>query len=207
MPKNIIFDWSGVVKDALECHLWLVNKIFKEFGAKEISMEELKENWEQPHMIFYNKYLPDLTNEEEEGAYKKGILSEECPKSKDYPGICEFIKKLKAEGYFLGVITTDISETILPEIKSYGLENIFDEVITNSFDKIISLKNMLEKRKLNPAKTYFIGDSNHEIVAGQATGVKTIAVTWGFNTEEYLKLKNPDFVVHNIKELENILLK
>jgi len=42
--KNIIFDWSGVIKDALECHLWTVNRIFKKFGAKEISMEELKEN-------------------------------------------------------------------------------------------------------------------------------------------------------------------
>jgi len=46
MFKNIIFDWSGVIKDALECHLWLVNRIFKKFGAEEISMEELKEEWE-----------------------------------------------------------------------------------------------------------------------------------------------------------------
>ncbi|MDP3883083.1 MAG: HAD family hydrolase [Candidatus Staskawiczbacteria bacterium] len=206
MIKNVIFDWSGVVKDALECHLWLVNRIFKKFGAKEISLEELKENWEQPHMGFYNKYLPNLTAEAEEEVYKEGILSEKCPKSKDYPGICEFIKKLKEKGFFLGIISSDLPDTILPEIKNYGLENIFDEVVFLSVDKEISLKNMIEKFKLNPVQTYFIGDSNHEIIAGKATGVKTIAVTWGFNTEEYLKLKNPDYLTHNIKELEDILL-
>jgi phosphoglycolate phosphatase-like HAD superfamily hydrolase len=65
---------------------------------------------------------------------------------------------------------------------------------------------MLEKYDLRPSKTVFIGDSNHEIMAGQATRVKTIAVTWGFNTEEYLKSKGPDFLVHNVKELEKILL-
>lgn len=207
MFKNIIFDWTGVVKDGLECHLWLVNKIFKKFGAKEISLEELKETWEQPHMGFYNKHLPNLTEEEEVEAYKEGILSRECPESKDFPEICEFIRKLKEKDYFLGVISSDLPETILLEIKKYGLENIFDEVIFSSADKTTSLKNMIEKFKLDPVETYFIGDSNHEIIAGKAIGVKTIAVTWGLNTKEYLKSKNPDFVVHNIKELKNILLK
>ena len=207
MFKNIIFDWSGVIKDALECHLWLVNEIFKKFGAKEISMEELKEEWEQPHMIFYNKYLPNLTEGEEWEAYKEGILSKDCPKSNDFPGICGLIKKLKAKGYFLGVITTDLAETILPEIKNYGLENIFNEVVTDSSDKIVSLKNMLRKYNFNPAETFFIGDSNHEIIAGKVTGVKTVAVTWGFNTEKYLKSKGPDYLAHNIKELENFLIK
>lgn len=207
MFKSVIFDWSGVVKDALECHLWLVNKIFKKFGAEEISMEELKEKWEQPHMGFYNKYLPNLTEEEEEEAYKEGILSEECPKSYAFPGIVEFIKRLKEEGCFLGVISTDLADTILPEIVDYELENIFDEVITSSADKKLSLKNMIEKFKLNPEETYFIGDSNHEIIAAKENNAKSIAVTWGFNTEEYLKEKTPDYLVHNIKELENILLK
>lgn len=204
--KNIIFDWSGVIKDALESHLWVVNRIFKNFGAEEISIEELKENWVQPHMPFYNKYLPNLTEEEEVESYKESILSKECPKSKDYPGISELIKRLKNDGCFIGIISTDFPDTIMPEIKSYGLENIFDDVITRSDDKIISLKNMLEKFGLNSEETCFIGDSNHEIIAGKATGVKAVAVTWGFNKEEYLKSKNPDYLVHNIKELENILL-
>lgn len=207
MSKNIIFDWSGVVKDAFGCHLWVVNKMFKKFGVKELTMAELKENWEQPHMSFYNKYLPGLTDTEQDSLYKEAILNSNCPKSKDYPGVCEFIKKLKKEGFFLGVISTDLSETLLPEIKKYGLENVFDEVITDSSDKVAALKNMMEKFELKPAETFFIGDSNHEILASRENGTKSIAVTWGFNTEEYLKSKNPDYLVHNIKELEEVLLK
>lgn len=207
MFKNIIFDWSGVVKDSLGAHLWLVNEIFRKFGAEEISMEELKENWVQPHMAFYNKYLPNITHEQEAAAYKEAILSKECPKSNSYAGICELIKSLKEKGFFLGVISTDFPETIIPEIKSYGLENIFDQVITRAHDKIISLKDTIEKFKLNPEETYFIGDSNHEIIASKENGAKSIAVTWGYNTEEYLKEKEPDYIVHNIKELEEVLLK
>jgi len=95
----------------------------------------------------------------------------------------------------------------LPEIKNYGLENIFDEVTTNAADKIVSLGKMVKKFGLNSEETYFVGDSNHEIIASKEAGAKSIAVTWGYNTEEYLKSKNPDYLVHNIKELEEILLK
>ena len=157
-------------------------------------------------MGFYNKYLPDLIEEVEIEAYKQAILSEDCPKSRAYPGICEFIKKLKKQNFFLGVISSDLPDTILPEIKNYGFKDVFDEVIFLSSDKTVSLNNMIKKFKLNPAETFFVGDSNHEIMAGKATMVKTIAVTWGINTEEYLKAKDPDYLVHNVNELDKILL-
>ena len=147
MFKNVIFDWSGVIKDALECHLWVVNNIFKEFGIKEISEKELQENWEQPHMLFYNKYLPNLTEEEQLPVYKKIILGRDCPKSKSIPGMCELIKRLKGKGYFLGVISTDLSETIFPELKEYGLEDVFDNVVARSLIKGVSLKEMALKLK------------------------------------------------------------
>lgn len=68
--KNIIFDWSGVIKDAFESHLWVVNRIFKKYGLKGLSSEELRENWQEPFMLFFNKYLPDLTIEEERKRYQ-----------------------------------------------------------------------------------------------------------------------------------------
>jgi phosphoglycolate phosphatase-like HAD superfamily hydrolase len=117
--KNIIFDWSGVIKDALEGHLWIVNRIFKDFGAEEILLEEFKENWEQPYFLFYKKYLPNITIKEEQIAYREALFHKDCPKSKDFPGIVELIKKMKEKGYFLTVMSSDFSETVFAEIKGY----------------------------------------------------------------------------------------
>jgi pyrophosphatase PpaX len=207
MKKNIIFDWTGVIKDSVKSHLWIVNKIFKELGGKEISLEELKENWEQPHMNFYNRYIPDLTFEKEEEIYKKAILDKDCPKSKAFPGIIDFIKRLKEEGYFIAVISSDLPETILLDIKEYGLEDIFDDFIFNIYDKTEALMNLIEKNKLNPKETFFIGDSNCEIESALKVGAKSIAVTWGLTSEEKLRNKNPNFIVKNLKELEEIVFK
>ena len=70
MIKNIIFDWSGVINDSVENLLIVVNQIFAELHLNPISLMELKENWEQPYMRFYNKYAPNLTLEEEIAAYR-----------------------------------------------------------------------------------------------------------------------------------------
>ena len=180
--------------------------MFKKFGIKEISLKELKENWKQPYMLFFNQYLPNLTIEEEQAAYKEIMFHKDRPESKDFPGIVELIKQLKQKNIFLAVISSDFPDTVFPEIKEYDLENIFDDVITNAHDKVEAIHNLMKKYNVDPGETFFVGDSNHEIEAGKQAKVKTIAVTWGFSTEQKLKLENPDFIVHNSEELKDVVL-
>jgi len=92
-------------------------------------------------------------------------------------------------------------------MKEYGLENIFENVDTNVHDKTKAVSDLIEKGKLEKSSTYFIGDTNHEIEVSKALGIKSIAVTWGTCTEKNLRLETPDFVVHDVKELEEILIK
>jgi len=204
--KNVIFDWSGVIKDCLDVHLWSVNEMMKIFGGSIISKEELMQEWKQPYMNFWNKYFPNLTLEEEQKVYHEMLLRSDCPKSYSYPGIVEIIKKLKTSGAFLAIISSDSPKTILSEIAGYGLENIFDEVITNVPDKADGMSKVLSENNLNKEETIFIGDSNHEIEVGKLFGTKTMGVTWGFCPEERLKGLYPDYLVHNAKELESVLL-
>ena len=63
MFKNVIFDWSGVVKDSFEAHVWSVGEMMKTFGGQPITPEELKNKWRQPYMDFWHMYFPDLTME------------------------------------------------------------------------------------------------------------------------------------------------
>jgi len=206
MPKfkYIIFDWSGVINDSIENHLCVINKMFKELGAKEISLEELKENYELPYMRFYNKYLPDLTLEEQQAAYRRAVF--ECPKGKPYPGIADILKEFKKAGIKMVVLSSDIPETLQPEMKSFGLENIFIDVITDAHDKSEGIYELMARNNFVKEETIFIGDSNHEIEEGKSAGVKTGAVTWGFNTEQRLKDLNPDFMIRNLDNLRSVIL-
>lgn len=207
MFKNIIFDWSGVIRDSADHQLWVVNKMFDGAGAREISMQELKENWEQPYMGFYNKYVPQWTLEQEQKAFREAIARKDCPKSHPYKDVVELIRKLEERGVLMVVLSGDDPTTIFPDVKQFGLENIFKEVVADSYDKAVEIHGLMSRNNFEKEETVFIGDSNHEVEVGKQVGIKTIAVTWGFCTEEKLKNTKPDYLVHNIKELENILLK
>lgn len=207
MFRNIIFDWSGVVKDAEKNFGWIVKKMFEELGGKEISIKEIKKNWEQPYMKFWNRYYPDFSLEEQKKLYHKMIFRKDCPKVSAVSGMPELIKKVKTKGANLSVISSDNTNALLLEVEEYGLKNIFNEIITDVHDKSEGMGSLIKKYKFNLSETVFIGDSNHEIEVGKYFRIKTIAVTWGFSSKDNLKSKKPDYLVDNIEELEKILLK
>ncbi|MDD5605890.1 MAG: HAD hydrolase-like protein [Patescibacteria group bacterium] len=204
--KAVIFDWSGVIKDALTTQLWVVNKMFAHFGVSAISLEELKDNWEQPYMLFFNKYLPELTIEEEQRLYRQIMGEADCPKSSPFPGIVDFIKGLKDQGYFLAVISSDWPETIFPEVTNYGLDNVFDEVSVGVHDKREGVCELVEKYSLDPTNTFLVGDSGHEVDAAKKANITSVAVTWGYDTEAKLESTHPDFIVHTIDELRSAII-
>ena len=148
--KNIIFDWSGVVRDTVTNQMWIVNHIFKKHGIGEISTEEFRENWKQPAVLFYQKYLPEGYNEKERSKlFQKLQLDKDCPKATSFSEVVKLIHKCKKKGYFLAVVSSDFPETLLPEVKEYGLENIFNEIITDANDKLEPVQKIIQKYNLN----------------------------------------------------------
>lgn len=205
--RNVIFDWSGVVKDAVKSQLWIVNRIFSRYGVSEISLEEFRENWEQPYILFYQKYLPkDFTKDDQAKIYREAIFHKDCPKSLAFSGIAAVIQSFQKQGVFLAVVSSDLRETVDSEIKEYGLENAFSEIVTDAHDKFDAVCEIIEKNNLLVQDTFFVGDSNHEIDVAKKLGIKSIAVTWGFNSEQRLRDRNPDYIVNNSEELLNLVL-
>jgi len=205
--KNIIFDWSGVVRDTVTNQMWIINHIFKKYGAEEISTEEFRENWRQPVVLFYQKYLTEGYSEEErEKLFRQLQLDKDCPKAVQFPEVVKLIHKCKEKGYFLAVVSSDFPETLIPEVGEYGLENIFNEIVTEADHKLEALQKIIKENNLNLEDTYFIGDSNHEIDVSREAGIKSIAVTWGFTSEQKLRSRNPDYIVNTVSELENVIL-
>ena len=205
--KNIIFDWSGVVRDTVTNQMWIVNHIFRKYGVGEISTEEFRENWTQPPALFYQKYLPEGYNEEERSKlFQKLQFDKDYPEAVSFPEVVKVMLKCKEKGYSLAVVSSDFPETLLPEVKQYGLENVFSEIITDANDKLEPVQKIIKENNLNLEDTFFVGDSNHEIDIAKITGIKSVAVTWGFTSEQKLRSKNPDYIVHDAQELGDVIL-
>jgi len=204
MFKNVIFDWSGVICDDIFAVYQADMDMFKEFGVEAITFEEFKQQWEMPFMNFLHKYIPNITMEQQGKIFKKAILK--YNQNKIFPGADATVKKLFDHQINLFIVSSDIG-IILDMLKFFKIENLFTEVIYNVHDKTKSVRNLVQKYNLNPDQTIFIGDTNHEIETSKTVGIKSGAVTWGYCLEEKLKALNPDFLIHNFSQLEEIVLK
>ncbi len=63
----------------------------------------------------------------------------------------------------------------------------------------------LEENNLTPSECVMIGDTEGDIIAGRAAGMKTVAVTWGYAEAGELEKSNPDFTVNTMAELQALL--
>jgi phosphoglycolate phosphatase-like HAD superfamily hydrolase len=203
MIKNIIIDWSGVINDNTINVYQAVLMIFKNHSVDPISYEEFRNQWQQPYMLFYNKYMPDLMHEQEQVEYTKAIASQ--PEPKAYPGIVDVLEKAKEQGKNIIILSGDPTEHVEKEIIRYGLENVFTDKYTLVHDKSLVMKEIMEKYNFKADETIFIGDTRHEVESGKSATVQTAAVTWGIDPEEKLKSVSPDFIIHNIEELKSLI--
>ncbi|TFG35964.1 MAG: HAD family hydrolase [Parcubacteria group bacterium] len=207
MIRNIIFDWSGVIVDDLVAVHKTTMLLFKEMGVKEISLAEFKKEWEQPYMLFYNKYNIQIRREEEQAMFRSlyKSVSSECP-SKPYSSVKDTLERFKKSGVNMIVVSSSLVENIEEEIERFGLQGLFNEINGDIHDKAEIIHETIERNNFNPEETIFIGDTTHEVEAGRKANALTATVTWGYQGEDKLKSSNPDFIIHDLKELESVVL-
>ena len=63
---------------------------------------------------------------------------------------------------------------------------------------------MMERNNFVPEETVYFGDMVLDIKAGKKAGVKTVAVSWGYQPREKLKKVDPDFLIDDPLEIKEI---
>jgi pyrophosphatase PpaX len=58
-----------------------------------------------------------------------------------------------------------------------------------------------------PADAVYVGDSPFDVMAANAAGVTSVAVTWGASSDEPLRSASPQHVVTSVAELDTLLAK
>ena|SRR3989344_4901712 len=201
--KNIIFDWSGTLSDDFTSVYQASMLVFKKLGREPISMEEYKREFTLPYMVFWNKYIPELTKEQEDKLYAEAIHQVDEPLI--YDGVKTELERLKSLGINIIVISSHPYDKLIKEAKNYGIESYFNEINGGIHDKVEMILEITKRNNFHPKKTMYIGDVTHDIDAGKKAGVVTIALGWGYQSKEKLMEANPDYYISDIKSLKDLL--
>jgi phosphoglycolate phosphatase len=111
-----------------------------------------------------------------------------------------------SENHTLVIITANAREAVQKTLVQNGLTDcireIYDgEIPGSKADKIVK---SMKKFNFEANQTFMIGDAFSDIIEGKKAGVKTIAVTWGYQPREKLVEANPNFIIEKPADLLEI---
>jgi pyrophosphatase PpaX len=120
-----------------------------------------------------------------------------------YPGAVDVVRALRERGYALAVVTSKANEIATRTLTHVGLAPYFPVVVgvectARHKPDPEPVRFALDQLGAPSASALFVGDSPHDIAAGRAAGVTTVAALWGIFTPEVLRAANPS------RELERI---
>jgi pyrophosphatase PpaX len=129
--------------------------------------------------------------------------------ARPFPGMELVLAKLRDRGYALGVVTSksrQFAERGLRLCNLWEFIEVFISMDDTSRHKPHPepLLLALEKLQVAPAQAVYVGDSRHDMQAGRAAGLRTVAALWGPVPRSELELENPDVLAHTPQILLNI---
>ncbi len=203
--KTFLFDFDGTLTDSMPAVLKIMDIVFEEYKFKidkKVIVDILKDQgvkkvFKEFKIPFYK--IPGLVKKYRT-EYKK-----EIPFLKPAEGIKAAIIKLKDAGVKIGIITSNGRNNVIQFLKFNQL-NIFDYICADVriFGKSKAIKKTIKLNKLDPSNTFLMGDETRDIEAAKKAGVKSVAITWGFQTGTSLQKENPDYILNNPDELLGI---
>jgi len=206
MTKVIIFDFDGTLADTIDILLSITNRLSAEFGFKSATKEELAQlsNLNSWQILQYSGIsifkFPLLIRR------LKAELHSQVPHIQLFPGIKEVLLELKKRGFQLGIITSNSRENVLGALERNGLQDTFTFIYSGStFGKHKVINKWLRIENIHTEKVVYVGDEIRDIDAAKKTGIKVIAVGWGFNSPQALAAQNPNFLIERPQELIEIM--
>ncbi|MEO5799592.1 MAG: HAD-IA family hydrolase [Gemmatimonadales bacterium] len=142
--------------------------------------------------------------------YREYNLAHHDARARAYPGTVDMVRRIKAAGHRLGLVTSKNRGGAERGLKLMGLDGVMEVIV--GADDVVKPKPDPEPvllalaRLSEPAETtIFVGDSHHDIYSGRAAGVLTAGVTWGPFDRAHLEFAAPDYYCDTPEELLTLI--
>ena len=150
-------------------------------------------------------------------AFKERVWTnvvDRMPSVEPFEEVVESLAALRAHGFKLAVVTNTRRAAIEPVLSRWEIRDHFDAVLTiedvsHGKPDPEMLHRALNTLNVSPSRTYILGDSKSDVVAGKRAGIKTIGFSpqanWKYLALEALRFTEPSYLVHSYSDLRDVL--
>ena len=194
----IFFDLDGTLVDSsIGIHNGFTYT-FEQLGVPSPDAKTIRSFMGPPLETSFSSCLPadqiELAIQLYRSYYKeKGVYEAQL-----FPQIKDLLTEL-AQQYPLYITTTKNTPTAVHMTSNFGIDHFFDGIFGSSLQalhKADVIRQALTAHSLAPENVVIVGDTKYDMIGAQETGIKKLAVTWGFGDVEDLMTYQPDWVAH-----------
>lgn len=208
--KLIIFDLDGTLVDSRLDIMYAVNYAISPYGIKPVNLQETTELVGEGARRLVEKLLEkrkvhceiSMLVDRFESYYSAHPISYTVP----YSGVPETLRALHACRKV--VISNKFRSISVQVLKGLQLAQYFEEVAgVDTFPErkpsALPILRVLEKYRARPEEALIVGDSIYDILAGHASGTKTVAAVYGYGSAGFSD--NADFVITDFTQLIDVV--
>ena len=127
-----------------------------------------------------------------------------------YDGMRETLVVLRERGYALGVVTSKAERGARRLMEDFDLTGLLDVAVfledtAGHKPEPDPLLEAARRGGFEPARAAYVGDSIHDVAAGRAAGMRTVAALWGPFERPDLEAAGPDAFVASPRDLLALL--
>lgn len=213
MIKLLIFDLDGTLVDTSRDIADAINYAVEPFGVKPLSIEKVKSivgsgitNLLGNLILISKKDSSQKTVNNAVNRFLEYYSAHLLDNTKLYPQVKETLSKLG--NYKKAVISNKREILSKGVLRGLGLLGFFDVIlgsdsVSERKPSPVPVLEVLKRLNMQKNETVMIGDSNFDVEAGHAAGIKAVAVTYGYRSREVLK--EADFMIDSFGEILTLL--
>ena len=203
----LLFDLDGTLVDTIDFILASMRAAFEGFAGRVPTDAEWTAGIGTPLRAQLREYAARDEEVERLALRYRAHQREHLSRlTRRFPGVTSTLGALRDRGHPMAIVTSKAEEIARLTLEHAGLLDLMDTVVGVESARRHKpdpepVRVALERLAADPARAIFVGDSPHDIAAGNAAGVATVAVAWGPFARETLLAAGPTHWLTSIGEL------
>jgi pyrophosphatase PpaX len=202
-PHTVLLDIDGTLLDTREFILSAFEHTFRSHGGTPPPRDILSARVGLPLEHMYEELTEAATDVLIET--HRSFQEQHLHLVTHFPGVHDALENLRAQGISMAAVTSRSRRTSLATLELAGIEGFFETVVSAEDTPALKpdpapLRLALARLRAEAPGAVMVGDTAHDVHAGRAAGVHTVAVTYGFQGQAVIETA-PDAVIHDVREL------